>query len=61
MMSQEFVVLVLGVMFIVALVLVAVLARDIRSGNYRRLLKAKEEHDELKTRVQEVRNKNLGV
>lgn len=62
-MSQEFVVLVLGIMFIVALVLVALLARDVRSGNYRKLLIAKDEHEEeeLKKSVQEIRNKNLGV
>lgn len=59
-MSQEFVVLVLGMMFVVALVLAALLARDVRSGNYRKLLIAKDEHEELKKSVQLIRNMNPG-
>ena len=46
--------------FISAILLICYIVYDIRSGNYRKLLSAQDEHEQLKNRVQEVRNKNLG-
>ena len=58
-MSQEFVILVLAAMFLVAVAFIFILVRDVRSGNYRKLLGASTEHDELKERAQEISKKNV--
>ena len=60
-MSQEFVITVLIVLSIIAVSVIIYVIRDIRSGNYRKLLSAKSEHEQLKKTVQDVRKNNMGV
>ena len=60
-MSLEFVVLVLGILFCVAVAVIVYVVKDIRSGNYRKLLSARTEHEELQKTVRDVRKNNMGV
>ncbi len=46
-MSQEFVVFVLLLLLVIAIAVIVYVVRDIRSGNYRKLLSAGTEHEEL--------------
>jgi len=59
--SQEFVFLVLLALTMVAASVIAYVYRDIRSGNYRKLLSKKEEHEQFQKTVQDVRKTNMGV
>lgn len=59
-MSLEFVVMVLFVLLLIAIFVIVYVVHDIRSGNYRKLLSAQDEHEQLKSQVKKVRNKNLG-
>jgi len=45
----------------VAASVIAYVYRDIRSGNYRKLLSKKEEHEQFQKTVQDVRKKNMGA
>ncbi|MDE2856624.1 MAG: hypothetical protein OXN94_02120 [Chloroflexota bacterium] len=60
-MSQEFVFLVLLALTMVAASVIAYVYRDIRSGNYRKLLSEKEEHEQFQKTVQDVRKTNMGA
>ena len=59
--SQEFVFLVLLALTMVAASVIAYVYRDIRSGNYRKLLSEKEEHEQFQKTVQDVRKTNMGA
>ncbi len=54
-MSLEFVVMVLFALLLIAIFVIAYVVHDIRSGNYRKLLSAQDEHEQLKNQVQEAR------
>ena len=60
-MSQEFVIGVLVVLLIIAVSVILYVIHDIRSGNYRKLLSARSEHEQFQKTVQNVRKKNMGV
>lgn len=50
----------LFLLFLSAIFVIGYVVHDIRSGNYRKLLAAQDEHDQLKKQVREVRSDNLG-
>lgn len=60
-MSQEFVFLVLLALSMVAASVIAYVYHDIRSGNYRKLLSNKEQHEQLQKTVRDVGKNNLRV